>query len=72
MKTEIEHIRTHIFKMTQGEFAAIAGRSQPTISRWEKGASPSLEDAKAIRQAARDRNIGLRDKSFFELPVAAA
>jgi transcriptional regulator with XRE-family HTH domain len=48
----IRHIRLHIFGVTQAEFAALAGVTQASVSRWEAGVAPSLDDMRAIREAA--------------------
>lgn len=69
----IRHIRCHVFKATQAEFAALAGGvSQATVSRWEAGVAPSLDDMRAIREAAADRGIEWNDAWFFELPSETA
>lgn len=62
----IRHIRREIFKVTQAEFAALAGVTQASVSRWETGTAPSLDDMHAIRAAAADRGIEWRDEWFFE------
>ncbi|MCX8282452.1 helix-turn-helix transcriptional regulator [Phyllobacterium sp. 0TCS1.6C] len=64
----LKHIRKNIFKMTQAEFAAIAGVGQPSVSRWEKGVAPSLDEMQAIRVAAAERKIKWNDAWFFEPP----
>jgi DNA-binding transcriptional regulator YiaG len=62
----IEHIRTHIFCVSQAAFAAIAGTSQPTVSRWERGElDPGLEEMLRIRAAAQERAIEWNDSWFF-------
>lgn len=65
----IRHIRREIFKVTQAEFASIVGVAQATVSRWETGVAPSLDDMQAIRRTATERGIEWRDEWFFE-PVA--
>lgn len=70
----IRYIRKEVFDLTQAEFAAIAGVTQATVSRWEGGVSPSLEEVRAIRNAAADRGVDLKDEWFFDppnTPVAA-
>lgn len=62
----IRFIRREIFKVTQAEFAALAGVTQASVSRWEAGTPPSLDDMQAIRAAAADRGIAWRDEWFFE------
>ncbi|GAA4108635.1 helix-turn-helix domain-containing protein [Aminobacter aganoensis] len=62
----IRHIRKTVFRLSQAEFAAIAGVTQATVSRWEKGGSPTLEEMQRIRDAAAERRIKWSDKLFFE------
>ena len=64
----IRHIRRNVFKVTQSEFAALVGVAQATVSRWEKGVAPSLDDMQAIRSAASERKIRWRDEWFFAAP----
>ncbi|MCF6111970.1 helix-turn-helix domain-containing protein [Mesorhizobium muleiense] len=68
----IRHIRCHVFKATQAEFAALAGVSQASVSRWETGVAPSLDDMRAIREAAAARGIEWNDAWFFEIPSETA
>lgn len=65
----IQHVRKNIFRMKQADFAALAGVAQPTVSRWERGGSPTLAEMQAIREAATARGIRWQDKWFFETPV---
>lgn len=65
----LKHIRRNVFKATQSEFAAVAGVAQATVSRWENGVAPSLDEMAAIRRAASDRNIAWDDAWFFEEPA---
>lgn len=58
--------------MTQAEFAAVAGVGQATVSRWETGVSPSLDEMRAIRNAARERGLTWDDSWFFDPPAADA
>lgn len=62
----IRHIRKTVFNVSQSEFAAIAGVTQATVSRWENGVSPSLDEMKAIRDAALSRDLAWDDSIFFE------
>lgn len=64
----LRHIRKHVFGLTQTEFASLAGVGQASVSRWENGVAPSLEEMAAIRQAAVDRGIPWDDRWFFEQP----
>lgn len=71
--TPIEYIRTKIFDETQTGFGEIAGTTQPSVCRWEKGEqNPDLEEMERIRTAARTRGIAWDDRWFFELPEHAA
>ncbi|TPN44896.1 helix-turn-helix transcriptional regulator [Mesorhizobium sp. B1-1-7] len=67
----IRHIRLHIFGVTQAEFAALAGVTQASVSRWEAGVAPSLDDMRAIREAAIARGIAWDDAWFFAVPGEA-
>jgi transcriptional regulator with XRE-family HTH domain len=67
----LAHIRINVFKVTQAEFAAIVGVRQSSVSRWENGVSPSLEDMRAIRRAARRLPVEWDDGLFFDLPETA-
>ncbi len=66
----IRYIRREVFKVTQAEFAALAGVTQASVSRWEAGVAPSLDEMQAIRRAAADRSIDWNDAWFFEAPTA--
>lgn len=69
----IKNIRKNLFKVTQADFASIAGVVQSSVARWEKGeGSPSLIEMQAIRQAAADHKIEWDDRLFFEVPKLAA
>ena len=62
----IKSIRTTVFGVTQVEFAVIAGVKQSTVSRWENGVAPTLDEMRTIRQAALDRAIEWKDEWFFD------
>lgn len=66
-------IRRNVFGGTQTAFAQIAGVTQATVSRWERGElEPSREEMARIRSAAHERGIAWDDRWFFEpAPVAA-
>lgn len=65
----IERIRRSVFDVSQTVFGEIAGTTQASISRWEKGGQkPSLDEMARIRAAARARNIEWDDRWFFEIP----
>jgi len=67
--TAIRHIRKHVLGISQAALAAVAGTTQATVSRWERGElSPSLDELEAIRSEAAARNIEWRDAWFFEPP----
>lgn len=65
----IRYIRREVFKVTQAEFASLAGVTQASVSRWEAGGAPSLDEMQAIRKAAADRGIEWNDAWFFEAPA---
>ena len=68
----IEHIRKVIFNVHQEEFGAIAGTTQSTVSRWEKGdAEPDRDEMARIRAEALNRGLPWDDRWFFEVPQAA-
>lgn len=66
----VEHIRKRIFKLKQAPFAAVAGVSQPTVSRWEQdslpGSQPSRAEMDRIRNAALDQGLEWDDSWFFQ------
>lgn len=69
----IGHIRKHIFKKRQAEFAAMLGVAQSTVSRWERGdSSPTLEEMTAIRSEAARNGLEWDDAWFFEAPEVTA
>ena len=69
--SNITHIRKRVFRVNQADFTAIAGVTQPTVSRWESGSGEflTLEQMARIRAAAADRNIKWKDTWFFEVPA---
>lgn len=71
----IKAIRKQVFGVTQQEFAVIAGVKQSTVSRWEAGVAPTLNEMQTIRDAAASRNLPWDDRWFFDagsVPVVAA
>jgi DNA-binding transcriptional regulator YiaG len=69
----IEHIRTQILKVTQAQLGEIAGTTQATVSRWEKGESePDREEMERIRAEAKARGHEWDDSWFFAAPSKAA
>ena len=69
----IKTIRTELFRISQVEFAQIAGVTQPTIVRWERGeGEPSASELGRIRAAASERDIDWPDDSIFDNLMADA
>ncbi|NEU14632.1 helix-turn-helix domain-containing protein [Methylobacterium sp. BTF04] len=65
----LAHIRKNVLDLSQAEFARIAGVSQGTVSRWEKGElSPSLPELLLIRAAAKARSPNWDDCWLFDAP----
>ena len=63
----IERIRRDVFDMKQAAFAAIAGATQGTVSRWETGeCGPDLTHLHRIRNAAFARGLLWDDSLFFD------
>ncbi|MBF2715060.1 helix-turn-helix domain-containing protein [Agrobacterium vitis] len=68
----IQFIRKQVFSVSQSEFAAILDVSQSTVSRWERGVSPSLDEMSKIRCAAVERGVSWSDSFFFDVPNGVA
>jgi transcriptional regulator with XRE-family HTH domain len=69
----IRHIRESVLRITQIELAEIAGTTQGTVSRWEKGTlEPDRDQLAKIREAAIERGIEWRDSLFFSLNADSA
>jgi DNA-binding transcriptional regulator YiaG len=65
----IAHIRKTVFDVSQAAFAALAGVSQGTVSKWETGGlEPSRDELKRIRAAALAKGLKWNDRWFFEVP----
>lgn len=66
--SQISLIRKSVFRVTQIEFAAIAGVPQSVISRWETGElHPRLPALERIRDEAQRRGLSWDDSWFFEI-----
>ena len=69
----IAHIRKSIFEMTQTSFALVAGATQGTVCRWERGElSPDREHMERIRAEAARLGKPWDDRWFFEVPPPVA
>lgn len=66
----IRYIRKAVLGVSQGEFARIAGSTQTTVSRWERGElEPSRSEMARIRDHAKATGKPWDDAWFFEPPV---
>lgn len=66
----IEFIRIKVFQMKQSDFGRIAGVSQGTVSRWEKGElHPSQDEMARIRAVAIRLALEWNDEWFFVVPL---
>ncbi|MDR6953819.1 putative transcriptional regulator [Ancylobacter sp. 3268] len=62
-------IRKSVLDVSQAALAAIAGTSQATVSRWEKGdLHPDRSQMALIRAEALKRGLQWNDAWFFEAP----
>jgi len=67
--TPIRVIRKNVLGATQKEFAAIAGVSQASVSRWEDGSLfPDAVEMARIRAFAKESGKVWSDSWFFEPP----
>lgn len=68
--TAVVQIRKR-FRMTQAEFAVVAGATQPTVCRWEKGElEPDRDQLSRIRSHALDTGLPWDDAWFFDAPAS--
>jgi len=56
LKTAIRRLRTAA-EMNQGEFALALGTTQPTVSRWERGAKPEFPFIAKLKSFADERGF---------------
>ncbi len=63
----IQNIRKNVFRLSQQEFADLAGVTQPTVSRWERGVALDETAMRNIRAGAVSRGIRWDDRLFFEV-----
>ncbi|GAA4247866.1 helix-turn-helix domain-containing protein [Azospirillum formosense] len=69
----IRYIRKTVLGVSQGEFARIAGSTQTTVSRWERGElEPSRSEMARIRDYAKASGKPWDDSWFFDPPAIAA
>lgn len=65
----IAHIRKQVLGISQAALAEIAGVTQATVSRWEKGELvPDLNALSRVRTAAREKDPAFDERWFFEVP----
>lgn len=66
--TPMKRIRKDILRIKQGDMARIAGVSQATACKWERGTlEPRLSEMARIRDEAARRGIAWDDNWFFDL-----
>lgn len=67
------YIRKSVFGFSQAAFAAIAGATQGTVSKWEAGElTPTREHMERIRAEAARLNKPWDDRWFFEAPIPSS
>lgn len=68
----ILHIRKVTLGLSQADFAAIAGVSQGTVSKWETDELvPDRNELARMRAAVKDRGLAWDDSWFFEVPASS-
>jgi len=69
--TPLLRIRKEVLDLTQQEMADIAGTTQATVSRWERGGSlePSRDQMERIRAEAARQGKAWNDAWFFDVPA---
>lgn len=68
----LKRIRVDVFDVRQPEMARIAGVSQSTVSRWEKGEfTPGIEPLRNLRKAALERGLPWDDALILESPSSS-
>jgi hypothetical protein len=68
MLNPVTYIRRDVFKLSQGAFGALFGKTQASVSRWEKARSIPNEIQPFVRDAARQQGLNWNDSWFFEAP----
>jgi transcriptional regulator with XRE-family HTH domain len=63
------HIRKEVLRLSQAQLAEVAGVSQATVSRWERGQwEPNRDELARIWSWARENDVALSDAAFFAKP----
>ena len=64
------HIRKDVLRLSQAQLAEVAGVSQATVSRWERGQwEPNRDELARIWSWARENDVALSDSAFFTPPA---